>query len=266
MKKRFMNVLMVFLFVVGLGILLYPFISNWVAERQMVSKIRNYEAIVGALSEEARNIEWGKAKRYNEQLRTTRDVLPKQYQTILAVEEMMGAIEIPKIGVNLPIYHGVEESVLQRGVGHIEGTSIPVGGMGTHAFLTAHTGLPSVKLFSDLNRLDKGDEFFIEVLGTTLVYRVCEIEILEPDQVFPGSIAAGEDTVTLMTCTPYGINSHRLLVVGERVAVGKTTTQLATDKKIHMYAIALLLSCAGIILVLILSFVFERRHRKKQAR
>ena len=264
MKKWLTTLLIALLFVAGLGMILYPFVSNWVAERKMVLKIMNYEAKVGLLSEEARNAEWGKAKHYNEQLRTKREALPMHYQNILAVEGMMGVIEIPKIGVNLPIFHGVEESVLQRGVGHIEGTSVPVGGMGTHAYLTAHTGLPTAKLFSDLHKLSKGDDFLIEVLGTTLVYRVREIEILEPDQVFPGKIAAGEDTVTLMTCTPYGINSHRLLVVGGRVATSDgTIVRVLSDDETPIYATIVQYICMGIILSLMLSIIFKVRHRKK---
>lgn len=230
MRRRLSNIAPLVLVVVGLAILLYPTISNFLIEQNASRMIESYGDAVDALSEEERQAILDEAHAYNAAL-AARAVagsagevdsassaesaaLLERYNEVLDLNGngMMGYISIPSIEVTLPIYHGVEEQVLQEAVGHIEGTSLPVGGMATHAVLSGHRGLPSAKLFTDLDQMQEGELFFIRVLDETFAYQVDGIETVLPDEVSSLAIRAGEDRVTLVTCTPYGINSHRLLV------------------------------------------------------
>lgn len=215
---------------VGLAILLYPTISNFLIEQNASRMIESYDDAVEALSEEERQAILDEAHAYNAALAARAGAgsageadsassaesaaLLERYNEVLDLNGngMMGYISIPSIEVTLPIYHGVEEQVLQEAVGHIEGTSLPVGGMATHAVLSGHRGLPSAKLFTDLDQMQEGELFFIRVLDETFAYQVDGIETVLPDETSSLAIRAGEDRVTLVTCTPYGINSHRLLV------------------------------------------------------
>ncbi len=215
---------------VGLTILLYPTISNFLIEQNASRMIESYDDAVDALSEEERLAILDEAHAYNAALAARAGAgsageadsassaesaaLLERYNEVLDLNGngMMGYISIPSIEVTLPIYHGVEEQVLQEAVGHIEGTSLPVGGMATHAVLSGHRGLPSAKLFTDLDQMQEGELFFIRVLDETFAYQVDGIETVLPDETSSLAIRAGEDRVTLVTCTPYGINSHRLLV------------------------------------------------------
>ena len=215
---------------VGLAILLYPTISNFLIEQNASRMIESYDDAVDALSEEERLAILDEAHAYNAALAARAGAgsageadsassaesaaLLERYNEVLDLNGngMMGYISIPSIEVTLPIYHGVEEQVLQEAVGHIEGTSLPVGGMATHAVLSGHRGLPSAKLFTDLDQMQEGELFFIRVLDETFAYQVDGIETVLPDETSSLAIRAGEDRVTLVTCTPYGINSHRLLV------------------------------------------------------
>lgn len=215
---------------VGLAILLYPTISNFLIEQNASRMIESYDDAVEALSEEERQAILDEAHAYNAALAARAGAgsageaqsaspgegaeLLERYEEVLDLNGngMMGYISIPGIEVTLPIYHGVEEQVLQEAVGHIEGTSLPVGGMATHAVLSGHRGLPSAKLFTDLDQMQEGELFFIRVLDETFAYQVDGIETVLPDETSSLAIRAGEDRVTLVTCTPYGINSHRLLV------------------------------------------------------
>lgn len=215
---------------VGLAILLYPTISNFLIEQNASRMIESYGDAVDALSEEERLAILDEAHAYNAALAARAGAgsageadsassaesaaLLERYNEVLDLDGngMMGYISIPSIEVTLPIYHGVEEQVLQEAVGHIEGTSLPVGGMATHAVLSGHRGLPSAKLFTDLDQMQEGELFFIRVLDETFAYQVDGIETVLPSETSSLAIRAGEDRVTLVTCTPYGINSHRLLV------------------------------------------------------
>lgn len=197
------------------------------------------------------------------------------YEDILKVNEegMMGTVEIPKISVNLPIYHGTEKEILEKGIGHLKGTSFPVGGENTHCSLTGHTGLNSAKMFTDLTELEEGDLFFLHVLGETLAYEVCEIQVVLPDEVNSLYITKGKDLVTLITCTPYGVNTHRLFVTGERTEYTEEVYEEETEKKtadtqwMRSYTKAILIGLI-IVLLLLLFIVFVKKlweNRKKKS-
>lgn len=224
---RWRTVLATAVLLVGAALFFYPLVSNVLAGMSQTRAIESYDRSVAAMAEERLNEEWARAERYNESLAgdPVRDpflegsgrALPQEYVEVLDVGGTMGFLDIPKISVHLPIYHGTDDEVLAKGVGHIRQTALPVGGAGTHSVLTGHTGLPNAQLFTDLDRLELGDEFVLTVLGRKLAYRVDAINVVLPDQTALLDPTPGEDRVTLITCTPYGVNSHRLLVRGERV-------------------------------------------------
>ena len=216
-------------FLAGAAALLYPAVSNRLAEARQAAAIEAYETAVEEVTEEDLSAYREAAEAYNASLAgdPVQDpfqtgsgyAVPAGYDELLDVngDGIMGYIEIPSIDVCLPIYHGTSEEVLAQGAGHIETTSLPVGGAGTHAVVCAHRGLPSAALFSDLDELEEGDVFYLHVLGETLVYTVDRISVVEPDDLSELAIEPGKDYVTLLTCTPYGINTHRLLVRGTRI-------------------------------------------------
>lgn len=230
-KKNKGNVLIavfaVLIFLIGAAVFLYPTISNWLAEIHQSGVIQKYEETLAAEDEDFYAAEWQKAQEYNDNLAgdPVRDpfvpgtgyALPDNYLDCLNIGGVMGYIEIPKISVRLPIYHGTSEEVLQEGVRHIESTALPIGGEFTHAILTGHRGLPSAKLLTDLDQLKIGDRFYIYVLDEILAYEVDEINTVLPDELQELQAIEGRDLVTLITCTPYGVNTHRLLVRGTRI-------------------------------------------------
>lgn len=213
--------------VVGVGLLLYPLAGTLLNDRSFSDAVGHYEQEVLALSQDQRQQMLEAAHVYNDSLRgdPVRDPFvansgwaqPDGYDDVLDVDTngLMGTIDIPAIGVNLPIRHGVSDEVLVQGTGHLPQTSLPVGGAGTHAVITGHTGLPLARLFTDLSLLNVGDVFIVEVLGEKHAYAVDDVRVVEPDELSAISIDGDHDLVTLLTCTPYGINSHRLLVRGE---------------------------------------------------
>ena len=218
------------LFLIGACILLYPAVSNKLAERHQAEMISRYEQTVEELPKTDMKSEWEKAVKYNESVTGmsvedpfilgSGSVLPGNYKDVLNVEEkegVMGYIEIPAIDVMLPIYHGVSERVLRRGVGHMETTALPIGGKGTHSVLASHRGLSTAKLFTDLDRMKEGDLFYIHVLDHLLTYEVDQISVIEPEDTDALRPIADKEYITLLTCTPYGVNSHRLLVRGEKI-------------------------------------------------
>lgn len=212
----------VILFISGLGLLLYPFISNLINERNASKVIADYEKEIQNMDKSEMDVIKEAAKQYNEQLnKAISDDNASQtivsYKDINGENQVIGYIVIPKIDVNLPIYSGTNEAVLKKGVGHMEQTSYPLGGEGTHCVLTGHRGLPSATLFTDLNKLEIGDEFYLHVMDEVLAYRIDQIKVVEPNDSELLSIIEGEDYCTLVTCTPYAINTHRLLVRGTRV-------------------------------------------------
>ena len=227
MKKGTVNFIIILLLLAGAALFLYPVFSSYLAELHQAEVVMEYDASVQEMQEEELAKEWKKAEEYNESLagEPVRDpflegsgmALPQNYLEILRIFDTMGTVEIPKIGVSLPIYHGTDAETLEKGVGHLRQTALPIGGEGIHAVLTGHTGLPNAKMFDGLTNLEIGDKFYIHVLGETLAYEVDALNVVKPEEVELLDPVPGEDHVTLLTCTPYGVNTHRLLVRGIRV-------------------------------------------------
>ena len=225
-KKNWSNIILIVVFFVGLSVLLYPTVSDYWNSLHQSRAIATYSDAVEEMDTSDYERMWAEADAYNEKLYESGHGLglaedeKEEYESILDVSGtgIMSYIEIPSIKCSLPIYHGTDEAVLQIAVGHIEGSSLPVGGVNTHCVLSGHRGLPSAKLFSDLDKLEEGDLFMIRTLDQTLTYEVDQIRIVLPEEIDDLKIVEGEDLCTLVTCTPYGINTHRLLVRGHRVA------------------------------------------------
>ena len=227
-SEKLLLIISIIFIILGVGIFLYPSISNYLAEKNHIDIIRNYDNLIVKINEEKINEEKEKARIYNENLSgdPVHDpfvigsgyALPENYKEVLNVSDdgVMGYVEIPKISVYLPIYHGTSDEVLEKGVGHIQNTSVPIGGNSTHSILTGHTGLPNAELFTRLDELVVGDIFYIHVLDDVLTYKIYETKVILPDKIDELQITSGHDYVTLVTCTPYGVNSHRLLVKAER--------------------------------------------------
>lgn len=216
------------IFLAGFLLLLYPLISNIVHQRQQSDAVASYDSAVSNRSEEEIQEILNQATEYNNMLFQSNGAIVDNMDTSILSDEsynsllnqangIMGSIEIPKINVDLPIYHGTEDNVLSVGVGHIQGTSLPVGGENTHCVLSGHRGLPGSSLFTRLDEMKEGDLFFLSVMGETLAYKVYDIQVVDPDNTEVLEITAGKDDVSLVTCTPYGLNTHRLVVTGERV-------------------------------------------------
>ena len=225
MNNRKSTIVLLLVLLIGLSLLLYPTVSDYWNSFHQTQAIASYAEAVAELDDVSYEQYWEEAQAYNETLRSNShryqptENETKQYENLLNISGngIMGYIEIPAIGVSLPIYHGVEDTVLQIAIGHIEGSSLPVGGPGTHCVVSGHRGLPSAKLFTDLDKLAAGDTFLLRVLDEVLTYEVDQIHIVEPHEVELLEIEEGQDLCILVTCTPYGINSHRLLVRGHRV-------------------------------------------------
>jgi len=219
------TVLLVIIFLAGLSLLLYPTVSNWWNNRSQLNVINGYTQSLSQLNAEKYAALRAEAEVYNQELKSgmiglsLTDEFLARYKSLLNVagNGVMGYIEIPSINCSLPIYHGTDEAVLQVAVGHLEWTSLPVGGESTHSVVSGHRGLPSAELLTHIDKLDIGDKFYIHVLNKVLEYRVDNIAVVEPNDTSLLQIVEGKDYMTLVTCTPYGINSHRLLVRGERV-------------------------------------------------
>jgi len=225
MKGKVINLLLTLVFIVGICLLAYPFVSDSLNVFSQKKEISAYEAGVENLAADEMDLARRAAEAYNEALLADSgrwSFSEKDWEEYLSLLNLsgngtMGYVEIPKINCLLSIGHGTGEEVLETAIGHIEGTSLPVGGVGTHCALSGHRGLPSAKLFSDLDKLAEGDEFYLHVLDETLTYMVDQIVVVEPDDMAELAIDPEKDYCTLVTCTPYGVNSHRLLVRGERV-------------------------------------------------
>lgn len=232
MKKKAGNLVICIIFLSGLSLLLYPFVANQWNNYRQKQLISGYEQVVSD-KEAAEGIDYDaerkKAEDYNEALlpcvlpdsfalAESSGVDPVYMNTLnIAGDEMMGSVEIPKINIKIPIYHTTEEDVLNKGAGHLEGSSLPVGGANTHAVISAHRGLPSASLFTDLDQMKVGDHFLLHVLDETLCYEVDKISVVKPEDTSALAVEDGQDLVTLLTCTPYGVNTERLLVRGHRV-------------------------------------------------
>ena len=238
MKKILPVLLVILIFAAGLGVMLYPTISNYINSRSQSYVIDRYEEEMEANAAYYESL-LEKARAFNEELYrngglvilTSEQKAEYEAQLNLNGDGVMGYIEIPRLDLKLSIGHGTEEDVLQKMVGHLEGTSLPVGGASSHAVLSAHRGLPSAKLFSDLDLMQIGDRFTIHTLNQTLIYEVDQITIILPEEIEALAIVPGEDLVTLMTCTPYAVNTHRLLVRGRRVTEAEAEATPQPEQK-----------------------------------
>ena len=282
MKRKLSSILIVAIFLVGLGIMLYPIISNLYSENNQIQAINKYAEVVKNMDNEEINKAKESAKAYNEHLTgnviitdpfdaEAQKKLNENYEELLNLsgDGSMGYIEIPKIDVNLAIYHGTEEDVLKKGVGHLENTSIPIGGEGTHAVLSSHTGLPTAKLFNRLSDLENGDKFYLHILGETLAYEVDQIKVVEPQDTSDLVINSMKDYTTLVTCTPYGINSHRLLVRGIRIPyVEEKENEVTPINNVSTwyteYRQAFIIGIGLIIILFIIGLIFKRNRKKKE--
>ena len=273
MKGRWLSVLIVVLIAAGAALLLYPTVSNYIHSKHSAMVITDYNEVYKNTEDERRQEIIRQAEIYNEDLFAAGAPLYEPTQVTgyndtldLTGTGIMGYIDIDKIGVEIPIYHGVDEGVLQIGAGHLEGTSLPVGGENTHCVLSGHRGLPSAKLFTDLNELEIGDQFTITVLDRVLTYEVDQIKVVLPDDTSELTIREGKDYCTLVTCTPYGINTHRLLVRGIRVEDNsKRTPGIFVSNeafRIDKTIVATVIALPMFIAVTIVAVVIERRRSR----
>lgn len=284
MKKRIIaTILIILLFLAGLGIVLYPYVSEYVNAKHASRVVVNYDDTVKEITPEDFSQYFEVAEEYNERLRQnpnpfSEDSRTEGYETALNVDGsgMMGYLEIPKISVRLPFYHGTSGAVLNEAVGHLEGSSLPVGGEGTHVVLSAHRGLPSAKLFTDLPELGEGDIFILNVLDRKMTYQVDQILTVLPTELEALEVEDGQDYVTLMTCTPYGINTHRLLVRGHRIEnlpeeevksipVVHVERELTTQEKIQKYIPFAVMGVAVLFLIALLMPSKKDEHRSKES-
>ncbi len=291
MKRKISGILFGLMFLLGFAILIYPTVSNqWNTYRQN-QLISSYEELIGKMAEEDFTKEWEKANAFNDTIihnnifgdvfgENGDDIKNTEYWQILNVgnDGVMGYVSIPKINIKLSIYHGTADDVLQTGIGHLNGTKLPIGGESTHSVLAAHRGLPSARLFTDIDQLERGDMFYIHVLDETLAYQVDQILDMvdkDDDETLQKAlqIEEGQDHVTLFTCTPYGVNSHRLLVRGTRVPYNgeeeiESTAAESMLKSIQNYYMIYLILGLSVTLLVILLMRFlikpgKKKHKKE---
>lgn len=273
MKKKAKTLAILLVFLIGLLIMLYPFISNFRNRMKTENLIGVYNGDVDKTSQRKLTEAYRKARTYNRNhtVNTIVDIFNQdspirdEYMSLLNLSGngMMGYIEIPEIHQRLVIYHGTGDEVLQKGCGHIAGTSLPVGGKSTHSVLAAHRGLPSAKLFTDIDRLKEGDEFYVFVLNHTLAYKVDQIKTVKPDNLDDLQIVKGKDYVTLFTCTPYAVNTHRLLVRGHRVPyVPKDNAARTVMDSFEKYWIIIFV--IGIIALAVVLWIKQKERKKIQ--
>lgn len=287
MKKK---IIIIAVFLLGLGIFLYPTLSDIIMKIKQQSIINDYNRQIEQLDEDRLQRLKEEAEEYNEDLKSGQLIDPfteeedisndstGYYSALDVGQEAMGYLDIPEININLPIYHGTSELVLTKGVGHLKGTSLPVGGDSTHCVLTGHTGLPTAKLFTDLDKMEIGDMFYIYILDVVLAYRVDQIKIVEPSDKSDLAIEEGKDYVTLVTCTPYGINTHRLFIRGVRTdynpdeistsAVNSNSTSVGSKKIdavefFNSYWMWIVILFAILVIIFIVIVILIRRKKSK---
>lgn len=282
MRKHISTIILCITFITGLSLLLYPTVSNYWNAQHQTKAVVDYTERIEKMDDSEKFAEIDRAVSYNSVLvdngrRFSPNKEEKEiYNSILSVDDngMMGYITIPELRLKLAIYHGVDESVLQVGIGHIEGSSLPVGGDSTHCVISGHRGLPSAKLFTDIDKLVVGDVFMLHVYDEVLTYEVDQILIVEPEDYSALAIEEGKDYCTLITCTPYGINTHRLLVRGHRVenkvidGTRVTSDAIKVNKYLVIAGLSLLLLVVYCLAVLIIRLYKKKRHddyeRKKR--
>lgn len=268
------SIVMIVVFLLGIAILLYPTVSNYINGLHASRVVENYDNTVNALTEAQKEQMLADANAYNTSLLA--NPLPyvtgapqdDTYQSLLNVTDdgVMGYVTIKKLDVKLPIYHGTDDQVLASGAGHLEGSSLPVGGTGTHAVITGHRGLPAAKLFTDLDQMEEGDTFTVTVLGQTLTYQVDQIKIVLPEETDDLAIDPNGDYCTLLTCTPYAVNTHRLLVRGVRIETPGGAYVPEDAKRIDPLAVAPLVAAPILLVLLILLLCGQSRKPRGAAR
>ena len=268
MKRDKIGILLVLMLLIGVCALLYPSVSQYWNTKTQTRAVENYQEILNALKPEDYEAFFQEAEDYNTSLAALKFPLTdyhrlEGYNGILNVSGngVMGYVAIPKLGVELPLYHGISKEVLNIACGHLEGTSLPVGGESTHCVLSAHRGLPHARLFTDLDKMELGDTFQLTVLDRTLTYQVDQIKVVRPDEVDDVRIVAGEDLCTLLTCTPYGINSHRLLVRGTRIENAAPVLYVTSDAYRIDSLVATPVVAAPILLILLIVLLVKYRDK-----
>ena len=273
MKEHLSTIILVLILVVGLSLLLYPTFADWWNDLHQTKAIAIYDEVMANMSDEDYSHLFDAAMEYNRALAQLEYPL-MYFKDVPGYEELlnvtgngvMGYITIEKIGVQLPVYHGTGESVLQIAVGHVEGSSLPTGGAGTHCVLSAHRGLPRARLFTDLDKMEVGDTFVLNVIDLTLTYQVDQILIVEPHEVNELYTVDGEDYCTLVTCTPYGVNSHRILVRGTRIENEKKLADIrvTADAALIKPVLVAPFVAAPILLVLFIHLMLPKPQKKRE--
>ena len=271
-KKHISTIIIALIFLAGLGFLLYPTVSNLWNRAHQSRAIATYTKQVEKLDDSQNKEMLKAARKYNKSLLKKSDHWKlskkdkKKYESLLDVSGtgIMGDIEVPKIDCSLPLYHGTDEGALQIAIGHLEGSSLPVGGKSTHCVLSGHRGLPSARLFTDLDQMEEGDVFVLNVLGRKLAYEVDQIKVVLPDEMSDLEIVQGKDLCTLVTCTPYGINTHRLLVRGHRTKyIEETVVRVQKEAEKKETGIWLLAGVGAVFLIIIIIVVVKRRRKRR---
>ena len=265
-KKRLPLVFMFLILVAGISILGYPMVSDWLSVYTAKVEIADYTAAVEQEDTSQLDAMWKQAQEYNEALNGSSGTSVASYDELLAVTDAIGYLEIPKIGVYMPIYHGIDTEVLEKGIGHMPDTSLPVGGKSTHCVLSGHTGLPAAKILTDLDQMEEGDIFILNVLGRKLAYEVDQIRVVLPEEMSDLEVIEGKDLCTLVTCTPYGINTHRLLVRGHRTKYVEEKVEEQKEVQTKKMDTRLLIAGAAgavILAVIIIAVVIRRRKRRR---
>lgn len=274
-KRKVTTVFFLLLFLAGLSLLLYPTVSNWWNTMHQSRAITEYSQQTENINREKYEKMWREAQEYNAALRENPDRFlmteeeKQQYEQLLQVSDtgMIGYVDIPAIDCSMPFYHGTDEAVLQVAAGHLEGTSLPVGGLGTHCAISGHRGLPSARLFTDLDKLKEGDLFTLRVLEESLTYEVDQILIVEPEDMEALAIDPTQDYCTLITCTPYGINSHRLLVRGHRVLLAEVAEPEETEEDhFPVVPVALAVPAAAVIAALLVKYGSRKKKKRRKRR
>lgn len=279
-KKKFYigDIFRIIVLLIAFSVLLYPTVSNYLYEKNGARVISSYDENAVRLSESEKQAMLEAASQYNRELLGNIELLDPfsplkkevdaRYQSLLNTNEagMMGYIRIPKIDVELPIYHGTEERILQSGVGHFEGTSLPVGGESSHTVLTGHRGLPSKLLFTDLDQMKEGDIFYLKILGETFAYKIDQILTVLPENTKALTIEPGKDYATLVTCTPYAVNTHRLLVRGSRIPYEEAVRQVPDEKITPTlpFQVKVLLAAIGVLVLIFIVYQLWKKTRKRK--
>ena len=272
-KSKMGVFIMILVFLIGMGIFIYPTLSDYIARKNVVQGASEYKYTITELSQDVMDKMWEEAKQYNDSLNGdpvpdpfipgSGRILPENYIKVLNVKDnIMGYIEIPKINVYLPIYHGASDEVLELGAGHIEQTTLPIGGSGNLSVITAHTGFSGAEMFNRLTELKNNDIFSIRILDKILTYQVDDIRIILPEEIESLLPVDGKDYVTLVTCTPYGINSHRLLVRGERIP--NAPEQMVSEIEEVPFPWKLVAMVALALILFLTIFLWNNKRKRKQ--